>query len=143
MFRPLAFDYREDSFAKRVEDQLLVGDSIMIAPVYEQNARGRYVYLPEKMKLVKMKSLTERESRIMEKGHHYIDVALDEVIFFIRPDKILPLSKGGQCVEEVDFEQLELLSFVETEAFYELYKDDGFTKDYERVEHFRIFKVEK
>ncbi len=25
----------------------------MIAPVYEQNARGRYVYLPETMKFVK------------------------------------------------------------------------------------------
>ena len=143
MFRPLAFDYREDEFSKRVEDQLLVGDSIMIAPVYQQNARGRYVYLPEKMKMVKMKSLTERDIQIMEKGHHYVEVALDEVLFFIRPDKILPLSKGGQCVEEVDFEQLELLSFVETEASYELYTDDGFTKDYEHAEHFRTFKVEK
>ncbi|MBQ7066996.1 MAG: alpha-glucosidase [Lachnospiraceae bacterium] len=137
MFRPLAFDYREDSFAKRVEDQLLVGDSIMIAPVYEQNAKGRYVYLPEKMKMVKMKSLTERTYEILEKGHHYIDVDLDEVIFFIRPDKLIPLSKGGQFVEEVDFEDLELLSFVETEATYELYTDDGFTKEYDKPEHFK------
>lgn len=143
MFRPLAFDYREDEFSKRVEDQLLVGDSIMIAPVYQQNARGRYVYLPEKMKMVKMKSLTEREIQIMEKGHHYVEVALDEVLFFIRPDKILPLSKGGQCVEEVDFEQLELLSFVETEASYELYTDDGFTKEYQQKEHFRTLTINK
>ena len=40
MFRPLAFAYREDSRARKVEDQLMVGDSIMIAPVYEQNASG-------------------------------------------------------------------------------------------------------
>ena len=31
---------------------LMLGNEIMIAPVYEQNARGRYVYLPERMKFV-------------------------------------------------------------------------------------------
>ena len=143
MFRPLSFDYREDAFAKRVEDQLLVGDSIMVVPVYEQNAEGRYVYLPEKMKMVRMKGLADRTETILEKGHHYIDVPLNEVVFFIRPDKIVPLSKGGQCVEDVDFTQLELLSYVETEASYELYTDDGYTKEYHKPEHFRILKVEK
>lgn len=24
----------------------MIGESLLIAPVYEQNARGRYVYLP-------------------------------------------------------------------------------------------------
>lgn len=138
MFRPLSFDYREDAFAKRVEDQLLVGDSIMIAPVYEQNAKGRYVYLPESMKMVKMKSLTERTCEILEKGHHYIDVELEEVVFFLRKDRLIPLSRGGQCVEEVDFDNLELLSYAVTEASYELYRDDGFTKEYEKPEHFTI-----
>ena len=38
MFRPLAFDYPEDRRAVKVEDQLLLGDGMMIAPVYEQNA---------------------------------------------------------------------------------------------------------
>ena len=40
MFRPLGFLYGQDSLARRVEDQLLVGENIMIAPVYEQNAVG-------------------------------------------------------------------------------------------------------
>ena len=54
-FRPLAFDFPQDSHAARVEDQLMVGESIMIAPVYTQNATGRYVYLPEDMLMVRMK----------------------------------------------------------------------------------------
>ena len=33
MFRPLAFDYTDDAFATQVEDQLLLGNEIMIAPV--------------------------------------------------------------------------------------------------------------
>ena len=46
---PLAFAFPEDDFARRVEDEVMIGESLLIAPVYEQNARGRYVYLPEEM----------------------------------------------------------------------------------------------
>ena len=56
MFRPLAFDYPQDKTAIRVEDQLMLGDECMIAPVVEQNARGRHVYLPEDMLLVRFRS---------------------------------------------------------------------------------------
>ena len=41
-FKPLGFVYPDDKMAIRVEDQLILGNEIMIAPVYEQNARGRY-----------------------------------------------------------------------------------------------------
>ena len=52
-FKPLAFAYPRDTFAPRVEDQLMLGGEIMITPVYTQNAKGRYVYLPEEMRFVK------------------------------------------------------------------------------------------
>lgn len=45
-FRPLAFDYPDDPDAREVEDQLLLGEGLMAAPVYVQNAHGRHVYLP-------------------------------------------------------------------------------------------------
>ena len=40
-FRPLAFDYPADPDAREVEDQLLLGEGLMIAPIYTQNAHGR------------------------------------------------------------------------------------------------------
>lgn len=55
-FRPLAFDYPKDAQAVQVEDQLMVGGSVMIAPVYQQNALGRYVYLPEHMLMIRVKA---------------------------------------------------------------------------------------
>ena len=136
MFRPLAFDYPEDKMAARVEDQLLIGDGMMIAPVYEQNAEGRYVYLPESMKLVRFTKNGELEETIMEAGHHYIDVALSDVIFFIRPNHIIPIADGGQCVADVDFGHPELLFYLTDEkAVYEYYHDDGYEKDYENPKH--------
>ncbi|MFT8887811.1 MAG: TIM-barrel domain-containing protein [Ethanoligenens sp.] len=142
-FRPLAFDYPNDDFAAHVEDQLLLGDGLMLAPVYEQNAKGRYVYLPERMLLVRMHSLSDRTTEIIEKGCHYIDVALDELVFFLRPDHLLPLSAGGQCVADVDFHHLELLSFAEHGAAYEYYDDDGLNKNYMDPAHWNRISVDK
>ena len=70
---------------------------------------------------------------MLEKGHHYVDIALDEVVFFIRPDHLVPMSKGGSCVEKVDFDHLGLLGFVEKEGSYELYDDDGYSRIMNRL----------
>lgn len=141
--KPLAFDYPEDAHVSQVEDQLLVGESIMIAPVYQQNATGRYVYLPERMKMVKLKSMEDMTFEILEKGHHYVDIALDEVVIFIRPNHIVPCSMGGECVDRLDESTLHLLEFVEDRATYVLYQDDGFSKDYENSNHYTTIEVEK
>lgn len=137
LFRPLAFDYEEDTFASQVEDQLMLGDSIMIAPVLQQNATGRYVYLPEEMKLVRFRSSTDYEEEILQAGHHYVTAALDEVVIFIRPDKLLVLSNGGESVEDVDFDNVKTIAFVKKEAVYEYYQDDGNSRYYDKEEHFR------
>ena len=93
MFRPLSFDYPEDSYASQVEDQLLLGNELMLAPVCEQNARGRYVYLPEEMKLVRFLQDGTMKTRTCPAGHQYIDVPLTDVVFFLRPDCCIPLAK--------------------------------------------------
>lgn len=142
LFTPLAFAYPEDEYAKQTEDQLLMGESIMITPVYTQNATGRYVYLPEKMKLVRMKSMNDIKTEVLEKGHYYVDVALDEVVFFIRPEKIVPYTMGGQFLEEAEKQELKTLHFVTGKAEYELYEDDGYEKDYENPKHYRTIRVE-
>lgn len=84
MFRPLGFEFPDDADALGVEDQLLLGSELMITPVYRQNARGRYVYLPEEMMCVRMKSVTSYECEIMPRGHHYVTAELDELVFFVR-----------------------------------------------------------
>lgn len=142
MFRPLAFDYPEDAFAAQVEDQLLLGDGMMIAPVYEQNARGRYVYLPEEMKLVRFRKDGAVEEEILPQGHHYVEVALTDVVFFIRPNHLIPLSSGGECVADVDFENLTLFSYVkDAEAVYEYYHDDGMGKNYDAPQNLTLLRV--
>lgn len=144
MFRPLAFDYPDDKRAIGVEDQLMLGDSIMIAPVYEQNAEGRYVYLPETMKLIRFKKGGIIEEEIMAAGDYYVEVGLTDVILFIRPNCLVPFADGGQCVSEVDFENTGYLSYVADDAaVYEYYHDDGYEKDYENPAHTTMIYMDK
>lgn len=126
MFRPLSFVYPEDDFARRVEDQLMLGDEIMIAPVYEQNAKGRYVYLPEEMMFVVFKPDGTIKQEILEKGHHYINYALNEVAFFIRKDKAIPVIDKAMNTAEMDMNTMRMLGY--DNAGYDLYEDDGISK---------------
>lgn len=136
MFRPLAFDYPEDAAAVQVEDQVMLGDALMLTPVYEQNKTGRYVYLPEDMMLVTMRSPEEYSVQELEKGHHYVNAAMDELIFFVRKNHVIPMAEGTGNVETMDFDSLSLLGYVTEGAEYELYDDDGNCRNYEDPEHF-------
>lgn len=134
-FLPLSFVYPQDERVKQVEDQLMVGESIMIAPVYEQNKSGRYVYLPEDMKLYRMRSLTDMDEEILSKGDHYVKADLNEVLIFVRPDHIFPMSYGGTSVASVDETKLKVFGYVKNQAQYELYNDDGLSKDYDLLKN--------
>lgn len=129
MFRPLAFDFREDADARGVENQLLLGDELMIAPVYTQNAAGRYVYLPEEMMLVRMRSLTDYETEVLAAGHHYVKAELNELVFFIRRGKAIPLGASAENTAELDSASLKLIGYAG--ACYELYMDDGYCVSYD------------
>lgn len=141
-FRPVAFDYPEDSFAYQVEDQLMVGESVMIAPVYVQNAKGRYVYLPEEMCMIRMRSLEDMTSQVIEKGHHYIEMALNELVIFVKKNHVLPLAvleNGVRTTADLAEADIKWLGFVEEPVEYVFYDDDGISgccvseKDWRRV----------
>ena len=109
IFRPLSFDYPDDKIARECETQLMLGDECMIAPVYEQNVGGRYVYLPEDMTYFRLSG--ERiESQPLNKGVHYVDAALNEVPLFIKKGKSIPLCKPAMRTAELDFDNTETIT---------------------------------
>lgn len=125
--RPLAFVYPEDAFACGVEDQLIIGDEIMIAPVYTENARGRYVYLPEEMRFVKFRKDGRYTEQTLGPGHHYVEIAVDEVPLFIRAARCIPLVDAASCVDEIDMRTMKVIGY--EGARYERYDDDGIHTD--------------
>ena len=142
-FRPLAFDYPDDPDAREVEDQLLLGEGLMAAPVYIQNAHGRHVYLPEPMKLLRLRAVDDYDEEILPAGHHYIRCALDEVLLFLRPGHIVPVAQPANNTSELDDANLTLWSFLPDgeSAEYRMYRDDGVTTEYEKKEHWKTLQI--
>ena len=142
-FRPLAFDYPDDPDAREVEDQLLLGEGLMAAPVYVQNAHGRHVYLPEPMKLLRLRAVDDYDEEILPAGHHYVRCALDEMLLFLRPGHIIPVAQPANNTAELDDASLTLWSFLPNgeSAEYRMYRDDGVTTEYERKEHWKTLQV--
>lgn len=101
MYKPLGFEHPDDKVAVATEDQLYVGDDIMICPVYTQNAIGRYVYLPEPMTMVRMKSADEYELEKYDAGHYFVEIAAQEIVFFIRNGHEIPLYKSAEYADAV------------------------------------------
>ena len=142
-FRPLAFDYPDDPDVREVEDQLLLGEGLMAAPVYVQNAHGRHVYLPEPMKLLRLRAVDDYDEEILPAGHHYIRCALDEVLLFLRPGHIVPVAQPANSTSELDDASLTLWSFLPDgePAEYRMYRDDGVTTEYEKKEHWKTLQI--
>ena len=47
MMRPLVYDWPDDPLAAATDDEFLLGDSLLVAPLLEENAESRVVYLPQ------------------------------------------------------------------------------------------------
>lgn len=142
-FIPICFEY-DDKTSRRIENQLLVGGSIMIAPVYEENSAGRYVYCPEDMLLWKVSDFKNRKFNVVKKGHMYLDVELDEIPIFIRKDNILVIGNTASNVDSLDNRELNVIAFVENKAEYIYYDDDGISFDYKKGNYSKItIKIEK
>jgi len=124
-FKPLAFEWPEDDRAINCEDELLAGENILITPVYTQNAKGRYVYLPEDMTMVKWRR-GKIEQQYMKKGDFYINIPLDTVVFFVRSKKLVPLCTPSSCTDKLN---TNTFKFAGDGITYELYDDDGSSLD--------------
>lgn len=138
MFKPLAFAYPDDEIAVQIEDQMMLGNEVMITPVYTQNAQGRFVYLPEDMMFAKFMGDGSIYTEKMEKGSHYISVTLNEVPLFIRENKCIPLATKAESTADIDEDNLTLIGYDGAE--YRLYNDDGIHKDYDNKSHYSTLK---
>ncbi len=118
--RPLLFDYT-DKISKTVEDQILVGGSLMMAPIIKANATGRFVHLPKHRWL----QWSEKKTKIFAPGSHYIPAKLDEMLLFIKENSFIALTKPAKNLENYKPKSISVIGFVTGNATFYLYEDDG------------------
>ncbi len=69
------------------------------------------------------------EQKTLRIGHHFVEVGLKDAVVFVRKGCLLPLAAAGKNVEDTDWGKLELVHFGVPGDTYELYEDDGFSRE--------------
>lgn len=129
IIRPLLFNYQNDKRTYEINDEFNFGDNILVAPVVEQGARQRLVYLPKGDNWIDYWTGEEHE------GGKYIikDAPLDICPIFIKALSIIPIGKEQNYVGENNEDILTIKIYLgkeEGEATYTHILDDGESFDY-------------
>lgn len=140
LIRPLVFNYQNDKNTYEINDEFLCGDNILVAPVVEQGAKARIVYLPEGDTWIDYWTKEEY------KGGQYIikETPLDICPILIKGGAVIATAQEQNYIGEKQIDRLTLEVYLgsnNSESIYNHYIDDGESFKYETGE-FNIYKVE-
>lgn len=110
MLQPLLFQYPEDPAAWLIEDQYLLGESLMVAPIFE-NKKGRHLYLPAG-------KWVDYQTRKIYSGAqwHYIDAGELPGIILVKYGSLIPQANPALSTDDINWEEIELVAYGETTA---------------------------
>lgn len=119
VLRPLVLHYESDSNVRELNDEFLVGENILAAPVVMQGARNRMVYLPGG-------NWTDYHTGERLEGGRYIiaHAPLDICPVYIKAGSIIPNYPPQEYVGEKDITSL-ILDLYRGKSSYTHYQDDG------------------
>lgn len=127
---PLSFSFAGRR-AGEVEDQFMVGPSIMAAPVYTPNRGGRHLHLPGCLWLYWAADRWDsRNCRVLHPGEHYIECSIEETPLFIKENSLIVMSEPQNFVGERETTTLTIMGLVTERASIVYHHDDGLTMDY-------------
>lgn len=130
MMRALVLEYQDDINVYDISDQYLFGRNLLVAPVTTKGAQTRTVYLPEGT-WYHYWSGKEYEG----KSHYNIVTPLEELPIFVRAGGIIPKRNNIDQLGEAPADTLTLEIFPGGNSSYDIYDDDGTSKDYEQGEY--------
>jgi alpha-glucosidase len=124
ILRPLLYQFPNDPQTYTLSDQVMLGSSLLAAPVYRPGVEQRAVYLPEG----RWYDWWSGEA-IDGPTHILADAPVERMPLYVRAGSIIPMAPVMQYVDERPLEQLTLRVWMGTGEFT-LYEDDGRTFDY-------------
>ncbi len=121
ILRPLLLDFQDDEATHSLDDQFLCGDAFLVAPVIEEGATRRTVYLPAG---VWYDFWTDE--RFDGPARIEVDAPLERLPLFVRAGSVVPTGPVMQYVGERTVDALTLHVYPGN-GESQLYKDDGQT----------------
>jgi alpha-glucosidase len=125
MMRPLLMDFPDDAKVTNLSDQWTMGSGLMVAPVQQQGATSRDIYLPAG------RWFTFETTTAQDGGQTVTAAAkLDEIPVYVRAGTILPLGPVVPSTSELPGGPLDLQVYPGKDASFTLVEDDGSTTHY-------------
>jgi alpha-D-xyloside xylohydrolase len=126
IMRGLAMDFPADRAAWNVDDEYMFGPALLVAPVTEFKARSRDVYLPASATWYDFYS-----GRAIGGGQTIKAAApYERMPLFVRAGSIVPIGPVIQHTGEGRGAPLTLTVYTGADGSFELYEDDGVSRQY-------------
>ena len=122
--RPLFFNYQDDIKALDINDEYMVGDSLLVAPILNKDTNSRIVYFP------KGKWINYFTKEVYEGNKEYIvNLNIEQLGLYIKDNSIIPLYENLMHIDKKNIDTLTIRIFGDN-ASTEIYEDDGDSTDY-------------
>ena len=131
LMRALMLEYQDDPETFNLNSQFLFGKELLVAPVMEQSATSKKIYLPEG------EWIDFNYPQRSYQGKHWIDypVSLETTPLFVKRGSIIPQMPVVQYIGEKKNAPVWFEVFPGAEgrsAAFQLYEDDGETNNYKK-----------
>lgn len=131
MIRGLAMDFPKDKNVFEVNDQFLLGHSLLVNPVTQKGVQSRKMYLPEGAAWYDFYSgRQEAGGRQIEAGAPY-----ERIPLYVKAGSILPQGPELQYTAEKKPAEIWLWVYAGTNGTFRLYEDEGTNNNYEKGQY--------
>ena len=129
LFRPLVLNYQDDESTYNLDDEFMVGNDLLVAPILKPDQVRRRVYLPKGTWYDYWTSKTFRGNQTIT-----VDAPLETVPIFVRAGAIIPTAPSMNYVGEKPSDPITFSIYpdIEGTASTTLYEDDGASPAYKQ-----------
>lgn len=124
ILRPLLYEFPHDPQVSQLYDQVMLGSSLMAAPIVRPGVNHRAVYLPEGTWFDWWTG-----EKLQGATHILAEAPLERMPLYVKAGAVIPLAPVQQYVKEVSLNQLRIKVWSGT-GEWTLYEDDGESFDY-------------
>lgn len=128
--RGLFMDFPNDENVADIGDEYMFGPALLVAPVTDQGATSRSVYLPANTEWYNFWT----NQKIQGGQRITVQAPIDTIPIFVRAGAILPLGEPIQSTNEKQSIKT-IRIYPGASGHFTLYSDDGTTYAYENGEH--------
>src|SRR5689334_20885187 len=129
LFRPLLLNYQDDESTYNIDDEFMVGDNLLLAPILKPDVTGRLIYLPPGAWFDYWTNKKYAGGTMIS-----VDAPLDTVPVFVRAGAMIPTTLPHNYVGERPDDPITFNIYPDDKGLASgtLYEDDGLSPAYKR-----------